>query len=253
VNSPLNTLAVDCGGTGLKATVLDEAGTMIGPRVRRKTPYPLPPELLVRTLVELAGETERRFDRASVGFPGLIRGGIVHATPHYVTERGPFSPRDPELVAAWAGYDIQGALQEAFGKPTRVLNDAEIHGMACTEGKGFEVMLTLGTGLGCALFDDGRLLPKIELSQAPFRKGETYDEQLGNEAYKKIGKKKWNSRVRKAIESMRTLTNFDRLYIGGGNADKINFELDEDVQVIPNEYGLRGGAWLWQNRTRGGE
>jgi polyphosphate glucokinase len=246
VNSGLNTLAIDCGGTGLKATVLDEAGTMIGSRVRRKTPYPLPPDLLVRTLVELAGETEKRFDRASVGFPGLIRGGIVHATPHYVTERGPFSPRDPELVAAWSGYDIQGALQEAFGKPTRVLNDAEIHGMACTEGKGFEVMLTLGTGLGCALFDDGRLLPKIELSQAPFRKGETYDEQLGHHTRVRIGNRKWSLRVQQAIDGLRPVFWWDRLYVGGGGARHLRVDLGPDAALVSNDMGLMGGVRLWQ-------
>jgi polyphosphate glucokinase len=242
----LYTLAIDCGGTGLKATVLDEAGTMVSGRVRRKTPYPLPPELLIRTLVELAAETQHPFDRASVGFPGLIRGGIVYATPHYVTERGPFTPRDPELFAAWSGYDVQGALQEAFGKPTRVLNDAEIHGMACTEGKGFEVMLTLGTGLGCALFDDGRLLPKIELSQAPFRKGETYDEQLGHHTRIRIGNRKWSLRVQQAIDGLRPVFWWDRLYVGGGGVRHLRVDLGPDATLVSNDMGLLGGVRLWQ-------
>ena len=242
----LNTLAIDCGGTGLKATVLDEAGTMLGERVRRKTPYPLPPELLMSTLVELAAQTGQRFDRASVGFPGLIRHGIVYATPHYVTERGPFSPRDPDLVTAWSGYDIQGALEDAFGKPTRVLNDAEIHGMACTEGKGFEVMLTLGTGLGCALFDDGRLLPKIELSQAPFRKGETYDEQLGHHTRVRIGNRKWSVRVLQAIVGLRPVFWWDRLYVGGGGARHLRVDLGPDTTLVSNDMGLLGGVRLWE-------
>jgi len=241
----LRTLAVDCGGTGLKATVLDEAGTMIRDRVRVKTPYPLAPSLLVSTLVDLAAATQEHFDRASVGFPGLIRGGIVYATPHYITESGPFSPRDPLLFTAWQGYDVRRALEDALGVPTQVLNDAEIHGMACIEGKGFEIMLTLGTGLGCALFDDGRLLPKIELSQAPFRKGETYDEQLGHHTRVRVGNRKWSLRVQQAIDGLRPVFWWDRLYVGGGGARHLRVDLGPDVTLVPNEMGLIGGVRLW--------
>ena len=93
---------------------------------------------------------------------------------------------------------------------------------------------------------DGRLGPHMELSHHPFRKGETYDEQLGNAARKEVGKKKWNKRMRKAIDNLRTLTNFDHLYIGGGNAKKIDFELDPDVTIVDNSAGLAGGVALWR-------
>src|SRR5512138_2874515 len=174
----LRTLTIDCGGSGLKATVLDADAHMLTERVRVETPYPCPPDLLVGTLTAMARPLPA-YDRVSVGFPGMVRGGIVLATPHYVTEAGPFTRPRPDLVEAWTGFNMATALGEGLGNPGRGVNDAVLAGRGVIEGKGFEVMLTLGTGLGCALFDDGRALPKIELSQAPFRNGQTYDQQLG--------------------------------------------------------------------------
>lgn len=246
------TLAVDCGGTGLKATVLNAQGAPVHERVRLRTPYPCPPHVLVDAVVALARSTGETFDRVSVGFPGMVRLGIVHATPHYVTEAGPFTRPRADLVAAWEGFDVQSALEDALGKPTRVLNDAEIAGLAVIESKGFEVVLTLGTGLGCALFDDGRLLPKVELSQAPFRKGQTYDQQLGHHARKKLGDQRWTRRVVRAIDQLRPVLSWDHLYVGGGGAKHIKASFGPDITIVGNENGLLGGIRLWNDRNSRG-
>ncbi|NED98426.1 ROK family protein [Phytoactinopolyspora alkaliphila] len=246
------TLAVDCGGTGLKATVLDAAGAPLHERVRLRTPYPCPPDVLVDAVVSLARMTGEDFDRVSVGFPGMVRLGVVHATPHYVTEAGPFTEVRPDLLQLWSGFDIQLALESALGRPTRVLNDAEIAGLAVIESKGFEVVLTLGTGLGCALFDDGRLLPKVELSQAPFRKGQSYDEQLGHHARKRLGDKRWSARVAKAVNGLRPVLGWDHLYMGGGGAKHVKADLGPDVTIVGNENGLLGGIRLWNDRAARG-
>jgi polyphosphate glucokinase len=241
------TLAVDCGGTGIKATVLDAAGIPVCARVKLRTPYPNPPEVLIAAVVNLAASTGTPFDRASIGFPGLIRNGVVYATPHYVTEAGPFTARQPDLEKEWAFFDVRTALERALGKPTRVLNDAEVAGLAVIEGVGFEVLFTLGTGLGCALFDDGRLLPKVEMSQAPFRKGETYDQQLGHHARKRLGDKRWSARVVKAIDTLRPVLWWDRVYVGGGGAKHLTRDLGPDVTMVTNESGLLGGVRLWES------
>jgi polyphosphate glucokinase len=65
---------------------------------------------------------------------------------------------------------------------------------------------------------------------------------------KKAGKKEWNDRVKKALDVLRTLTTFDRLYIGGGNAKNISFKLPKDIKIVSNDFGVRGGAWLWRER-----
>lgn len=238
------TLSVDCGGSKLKATVLDRDGAMIAGRVRVVTPYPLPPDLLVKTLTDLVAELPA-YDRVSVGFPGMVRGGRVLATPHYVTESGPFTPQRPDLVDAWRGFDVQAALGTAFGKPTRVLNDAELAGYAVIAGHGFEVMLTLGTGLGCALFEDGRLLPKLEMSAAPFCADETYDEQLGNHARRRIGNEAWTERVNRALDALQPMLWWDQLYLGGGNTKHLTAPLRQLLTIVPNTVGLLGGLRLW--------
>lgn len=243
------TLAVDCGGGGIKASVLDAAGTLHVPPVRVPTPYPLPPERLVTTVVELARDLPPA-DRATVGMPGMVRHGVVIATPHYVTRSGPRSRVAPDLVAAWAGRDMAAALTGALGVPTLVLNDAEVHGAGVVAGSGLELVLTLGTGLGSALFDGGVLAPHLELSHAPVRWGVTYDAYLGEHERRRLGDAAWSRRVRRAVEGLRPVVHWDRLYLGGGNARRVRpatvEALGDDVVVVPNSAGIVGGARAWQ-------
>ena len=120
-----------------------------------------------------------------------------------------------------------------------------MQGFAAINGKGLEVVVTLGTGFGSAVFENGRLCPHLEISHQPFRNGETYDEQLGDVARKDIGAKRWNRRVERAIANMRDLFFFDHLYIGGGNAKKLTLDLPDDVSLVDNTAGVLGGIGLW--------
>jgi polyphosphate glucokinase len=239
------TLAIDCGGSGLKGSVLNHEGAMVADRVRVPTPYPMSPADFVRTLVEQALRLPAA-SRATIGMPGMIRHGRVITTPHYITTAGPFSPVDPDLARAWDHFDAQTALARGLGIPTRVVNDAEVHGAAVVSGAGLEVVFTLGTGLGCAVFDDGTLVPKIELSRAPVRKGVIYDAWVGNLARRDLGNRKWSKRVKSVIDDLRPMFVWDRLYVGGGNARKLSVNLGEDVTVVPNEAGISGGIRLWE-------
>lgn len=245
------TLAVDCGGGGIKASVLDEAGTTHAPVVRVPTPYPLPPERLVDVVVGLSRELPA-VTRATVGMPGMIRHGVVVATPHYVTRSGPRSRVDPELVTAWAGKDMAAALTAALGVPTLVLNDAEVHGAGVVTGTGVELVLTLGTGLGSALFDGGVLAPHLELSHAPVRRGVTYDAWLGEHERRRLGDGAWSRRVRRAVEGLRPVVLWDRLYLGGGNARLVGpaalEALGDDVVVVPNSAAIAGAVRAWSLR-----
>jgi polyphosphate glucokinase len=230
----MHILSIDIGGSHLKASVLDADGTMLTERASIDTPHPCTPDVLVNTLVKLV-QAQPSYDGVSVGFPGVVRHGVIITAPNLGTEQ-------------LKGFDLGAVLAQQLSKPVKIVNDADMQGLAAISGKGMEVVITLGTGFGSAIFSDGVLGPHLELSQHPFRKDETYDEQLGNAALEKIGKKKWNHRVADALETVRRLTNLDHLYIGGGNATKINFPLPPDVNTIPNEDGIRGGAWLWRER-----
>lgn len=248
------TLSIDCGGGGIKASVLDAAGTMRARPVRVPTPYPLPPELFVKTLVELGGRLPAA-DRVTVGMPGMLRHGVVVATPHYVTKAGPRTREDPELVAEWSGFDARAALGDAFGLPVLVLNDAEVHGAGVVAGTGLELVLTLGTGLGCAVFDGGVLAPHLELSQAPVRWGMTYDTYVGEPERRRLGDAFWSRRVRGVVDGLRPVFRWDRLYLGGGNSRLIRPEqrarMGDDVVVVPNDAGILGGMRAW-SMARGG-
>ncbi len=245
----LRTLAVDCGGGSIRATVLDAAGTMHAQPVRVPTPYPLPPERLATTIADLAAQLPPA-DRGTVGIPGMIRHGVVVATPHYVTVSGPRSAPREDLVAAWSDRDVAADLTAALGYPVLVLNDAEVHGAGVVAGTGVELVLTLGTGLGSALFDGGALAPHLELSHAPVRRGTTYDDWLGAHARRRLGDGVWSRRVREAVAGLRPVIRWDRLYIGGGNARRITPRaltlLGDDVVIVPDSAALAGGVRAWE-------
>ena len=246
------TLVIDCGGGGIKGTVLDEAGTMRAQPIRVPTPYPLSTDLFLATLAELAGRLPHAM-RATVGMPVMIRHGVVVSTPHYVTVRGPRTRVDPALMAQWNGFDAREALREALGIPVLVLNDAEVHGAGVVAGKGLELVLTLGTGLGCALFDGGRMAPHLELSQAPVRWGLSYDTYIGEHERRRLGDSLWSRRVVRCIDGLRPMFLWDRLYIGGGNSRHITpsqvAKLGDDTIIVPNAAALVGGARAWQMQT----
>ncbi len=241
----IRTLAIDCGGSGIKGALLDERGELISPRTRVSVQYPLTPADFLGVLDGIANESGT-FDRATVGMPGMIRHGVVINTPHYITDAGPHTPVNPALADLWRRFPMRSALVEQWGRPVRVLNDAQVHGAAVITGKGYEVMFTLGTGLGCAIFDEGQVVPKIELSRAPVRKHQIYDTWVGAAARRRVGRAKWERRVLQAIDGLRPMFEWDRLYLGGGEARRITCKLPDDVTRVPNIVGIQGGARIWE-------
>lgn len=238
--SEARTLAIDIGGTGIKAALLDASGQMAGNRRRIPTPpQPVSPEALIAAIDQAVAELGE-FDRVSVGFPGYVRDGRIVTAPHLGTE-------------TLAGFDLQSALRQHWGKPVRVLNDADVQGYGAIRGRGVEMVLTLGTGAGTALFRDGELMPHLELAHHPIRGKKTYDEYVGNAARDRKGRKAWNRRVARVIAILRELVHFDHLYIGGGNAADIDFPLPPDVTIVPNSDGLTGGIRLWEPAFPAGE
>jgi polyphosphate glucokinase len=238
------TLAIDVGGTGLKAAVLDPSGAMIADRVRVPTPYPCPPTVLLATLRRLVKPLPP-FERISVGFPGVVRKGRVLSAPEFDTIGGLGTATDPRLAAAWQNYDLAGAVRRSFRQPARVANDADLQGAAVVKGRGVELVITLGTGVGTALYADGRLAPHLEFAHHPFRNGQTYNEQLGDAARKRLSKKKWNRRVGLAVQTLDRLVFFDHVYIGGGNSSHVTENLGPKASIVDNTAGLLGGIRLW--------
>jgi polyphosphate glucokinase len=240
------TLAVDIGGTGLKASVLDGVGKLVADRVRVPTPYPCSTKAMITALAGLVAPLPA-FDRVAVGFPGVVRKGLVVTAPHFVTRTGaPGEPIVSKLLAGWSEFDLASALADRFGCPVRVANDADLQGLDVVSGSGLEFVITLGTGVGTALFYDGKLAPHLELAHQPFRRGQTYDEQLGDAPMRQIGPKKWRKRLEEAIGYFQVLLHYDRLYIGGGNARLLIGYVDPSVTIVDNVAGILGGIKLWE-------
>lgn len=241
-----HTLSFDIGGTGLKASVLSKHGELMHEPVRTRTPYPLRPEQLVEVLAQLA-QGLPRYQRASAGFPGMVRAGHVLSAPHFVSPEGPGGKPAPLLEKAWDAYDLQGVLAQALGVPCRVANDADVQGAALVKGEGLELVITLGTGVGTAIFYQGKLTPHLELAHHPLSKGgRSYNEVLGEEARQKVGNKKWNARLAQTIAVLKALVFYDHLYIGGGNSTRVKLDLPPDTSLADNTAGILGGIKLWE-------
>lgn len=230
---PARILSFDIGGTGLKAAVLNAQGDLISDHVRVPTPRPCPPELLIKTLKELAAPLDD-YTHVAVGFPGVVRGGKVITAANL----GP---------KTFPGFNLAAKLSKALGGvPTRIINDADMQGYAVVKGKGLEMVVTLGTGFGTALFRDGELMPHLEIAHMPAHKGKSFDQFLGDGDRKKIGNKEWNARVAKMLPYLFTLLHYDRLYISGGNAKHLTITLPKNTKIVPNISGIKGGAGLWR-------
>jgi len=232
-DSGKRTLAIDIGGTGLKALVLDERGDKLTERVRVETPRPATPEAVLSALVALV-KPLAPFDRISVGFPGVVAGGSTITAPN--------------LDKRWQRFQLQSSIERRLKRPTRVLNDAGVQGYGVIEGRGVEMVLTLGTGMGCALYLDGRYVPNLELAHHPFKGKKTYEDYVGGKALAKLGKKKWNKHVAEVLAQILPIWNPRRLYIGGGNAKHLRVDLPPHVRVTDNVAGLLGGIRLWDER-----
>lgn len=226
-------LAIDIGGSHLKASILDARGGMLAQKVEVKTPSPCPPHVMVDALVALVQPLPAH-DRISIGFPGFVREWRVITAPHWVTKE-------------WANFELPKELSRRLhGAPARMINDAEMQGLAVIQRKGLEMVLTLGTGAGTGLFRGGDVMPHLELAHHPIRGKKAYDDYIGDAGLKKVGLKRWNRRVARTIDILYALLHFDHLFIGGGNAANVSIQLPDNVSLVSNDAGIEGGAMLWR-------
>ena len=225
-------MTIDIGGSFIKATVLNQEGELLQDYQKVKTPNPATPQKVLGAIQYLVMDFQD-YDKISVGFPGYIKKGIVQTALNLGTD-------------LWNNVNLNRLLTDALNKPVRMANDADMQGLGVVSEKGLEMLITLGTGFGTALLLDGHLLPHLELAHHPIAKNKTYDDYIGDNALKKTGVKKWNKRMKEVLDILKKVFNYDRLYIGGGNSVKLNFELDENIRIVSNKDGIKGGARLWQ-------
>jgi len=228
---PRRILCVDVGGSGLKAAVISPKGKFLAKRVRIKTPKHRKPRDIVKALTELATPLGA-FDHVTIGFPGMVRNGRVISAPHFGTED-------------WEGFDLAAAMCKQWKKPVKLLNDADVQGLAVIEGKGLELVCTLGTGFGTAWFRDGELMPHMDLAHLVVDKKDDFDVYVGDKTRRKISDRRWNKRLKKLIAVLDTVFAYDHLYLGGGNSRLVSSPLPRNVTTVSNDAGMEGGAFAW--------
>jgi polyphosphate glucokinase len=210
-------LTVDVGGSHVKALTSKESE-----RRRFKSGPSLTAEQMVAGVLDVVDGWA--WDVVSVGIPTPVRGGKVVAEP-------------VNLGEGWVGFDYE----KAFGKPTKLINDAAMQAVGSYEG-GRMLFLGLGTGLGSTLIADGVIEP-LELGHLPFRK-KTFEDYVGERGLEKLGKKKWRKAVFEAIERLTAAMQPDEVVLGGGGVAELD-ELPPGCRRGANENAFVGGFRLW--------
>ena len=227
----MNTLAVDIGGGSISFLALNDDGSPVGTSQSRPTPDHATPDAVLAVIREVA-DTVEAYHRVSVGFPGVVKSGVTYTAPNLGNE-------------LWRAVPLAADLEQLLGSPVRVVNDADLQGLGVIEGHGLELVLTLGTGLGTALFTDGQLVPNLELGHHPFRGGKTYEDLVRDTELKRIGPSDWTERVIDALGEIERLFNYDRLHLGGGNARHLQKDMSAKVRFFSLEEAMRGALRLW--------
>jgi polyphosphate glucokinase len=166
------------------------------------------------------------YDVVSLGYPGQV----VHNMPAH---------EPVNLGRGWVGVDYTAA----FGRPTKIINDAAMQALGSYQG-GRMLFLGVGTGLGSAMIVDGGVEP-MELGHLPYKKGQTYEDFVGERGLQRLGKKVWRREVLNVIDTFRAALQPEYIVLGGGNAKLIK-DLPADVRLGDNANAFTGGFRLWE-------
>ena len=239
-------LAVDIGATSIKFCFVDFLGELVGTPKRRLTPYPCGPEHLVEVIATRINLSD--IAMVGVGFPGEFRDGHVVHPGNLSREHGAGTPINKEVHDRWCGFNFEGILREKTNKDVRVVNDATMAALGCVEGKGVELVLALGTGVGLALVKDGQLVPVRDIGAEVISESKTFDELLGEQGRAQDADK-WLTQLKKSVATLSKEFSVDTIHLVGGNARRISPSLFKHVQsrivITGNNAPLRGAPKLF--------
>jgi polyphosphate glucokinase len=218
----MKVLVIDIGGTNVKILATGQTARRKFPSGRRLTP-----RKLVAAVKKVAADWKH--DVVSIGYPGRV-----------VADRPTTEPRN--LGRGWVGFDFA----KAFGQPVKVINDAAMQALGSYRG-GRMLFLGLGTGLGSALIVDGVIEP-MELAHLPYKHGRTYEEEVGEAALTRLGKKKWRRNVADVVARLQAALEAEDVVIGGGNAKELKM-LPKHARLGSNANAFVGGYRLWTSNV----
>ncbi|MEJ2374998.1 MAG: ROK family protein [Pseudolabrys sp.] len=218
-NRPQGILAIDVGGTHVKM--------MLSQGSEERT-FESGPKLTAREMVSKLKVLTRDwdYDVVSIGYPGPVVCNRPIAEPH-------------NLGGGWVGFDFEKAL----GCPVKIVNDAVMQALGSYSG-GRMLFLGLGTGLGSAMIIDGAIEP-MELAHLPYKKNKTFEDCLGQDGLKRVGKEKWRARVAAAVKQLKAALLPDYIVLGGGNAKELK-TLPPRTRLGDNANAFSGGFQLWR-------
>lgn len=242
-------LGVDVGGSGIKAALVDtERGVFVGERNRVPTPSSLLPDDVLQGIVECVGPfVEKYSGPVGLGFPAVVVDGA------------PQTPFTAHHVPGWIDFPVAQVLSKRLKCPVTMLNDADAAGVAeiqfgnGRQEKGVVLILTLGTGIGSALFVDGRLVPNTELGALYLRKHKKVAEKYASSLAKDEAKLSWDAyarRLDKYLQHVNHLFSPRLIILGGGiskHHEKFVSQLEVKARVVPaalrNRAGIVGAAY----------
>jgi polyphosphate glucokinase len=211
-------LVVDVGGSHVKCVATGRKRP-----VKFKSDSQLTPQRMVEQILQITKGW--RFDAVSIGYPGVVRCGKIVREPR-------------NLGTGWVGYDFEAA----FDRPVKIINDAAMQALGGYEG-GKMLFLGLGTGLGSALIVDG-VIAAMELGHLHYSRGHTYEDYLGKQGRRRLGKQKWRRKVEEVVRAFRKALLPDYIMLGGGDAEKLK-RLPAQTRRGDNAYAFAGGFRLW--------
>ena len=215
---PMRVLVIDIGGTHVKLAIAGERRVVKTPSGKDLTPA-----VMVRRV--LAATEGWEYDVVTIGYPGPVRKGRPAAEP-------------VNIGKGWMRHDFQ----KAFGCPVRMINDAAMQALGSYRG-GRMLFLGLGTGLGNAVVEGGRVEP-MEVGHLPYREGKSFEDYLGVAGLERLGRRKWERHVHTVVEMLRQALLADYVVLGGGNVKKLT-TLPPHCRRGDNRLAFRGGGRLW--------
>lgn len=241
-------LGIDVGGSGIKGAPVDiKKGKLLSERLRIETPQPATPKAVAKTFAELVKMHDWN-GPIGCGFPAIVRHGVAHSAAN--------------IDKKWIGKDVEKLFSKASGCPVKVMNDADAAGLAAVRFgagknvKGTVLMLTIGTGIGSALFSDGKLVPNTEFGHLYF-KGMIAEHYAANSVRKnlELSWEDWGKRFNEFVHHIDRILSPDLIILSGGASkrfDEYRHLMTSETKIIPsamlNNAGTVGAAmYAWEN------
>jgi len=239
-------LGLDIGGSGIKGALVNvKTGKLESDRIRFATPSPAFPDLVAETVQLLVNEIGYQGSIIGCGFPAVVSKGVAKSAAN--------------IHESWINTNVESLLSKATGKQVFVLNDADAAGVAemnfgsMQENQGISILLTLGTGIGSALFVDDKLVPNTELGHIYLKDSKKIIEKMASNHIRKkenLSYKEWANRLNKLLRHLEHIFSPEIVVLGGGISKKFeeycDYFDDFDFEIAParllNQAGLTGAA-----------